>query len=160
MSLKRTIYHIAGKDYESQDVVEFTFFIQRVSINNFLNLEFFKHYKIRSLPYKIGEWTIDYMHTNVDAAILPIIIKTFAFNLAEVLNLLGISDRHDIDTPYLYVRNIELRAKQSIKHERYNGIHVFDPKTKSSYLTSNSPKKIEGQQSIINGKLWRKYIKK
>jgi len=160
MSLKRTVYRIAGKDYEESDLVTFTFFVQRVSINNFLNLKYFKERKVRDLAIEIGEFTIDNVHTNVDAAIKPITIHAYASTLAEIFSMIGITSHHDIEKSDIYVRNRELRAVDTVRHERYNGISVFDPVTKKTRMVSGAPKKIEGRQAIINGKLWRRYSAK
>jgi len=160
MSLKRTVYHFAGKDYEATDIVEFTFFVQRVPINNFLNLNYAPHRQVRKKVRHIGSFLIDHAHTNVDAAIKPIIVRCMAATLFLILEKLGMHNYSDIDNMRTYVRNRDLRAKQSVTHDRYNGIHVFDPITKSSWLASGAPKKIEGKQAVINGKLWRKYIVK
>lgn len=160
MNLKRTVYHVAAKDYEANELIEFTFFIQRVSINNFLNLTFSEsrpNLKVRTFVKMIGEFTIDFHNTNVDPAIRPIIVRCYPGTLLEILHKIGLKDWSELDTNYLYIRNTNLRALKSVQYTRYNGIHVFDPKTKRSWLTSNSPQKIQGSQAIINGKLWRKY---
>lgn len=156
MHLKRTVYHIAGKDYEQNEVIEFHFNIQRVSINNFLNLAYAGH-QVRHYVIGIGGWFNDNHHTTVDSAMKAIRVRCYASMLYNILQSLGFNWHNELNTLSLTVRNVELRAVPRIHHERYNGILVFDPKTKRSWLTSNSPRKIIGTQSIINGKLWRKY---
>jgi hypothetical protein len=162
MHLKRTVYHIAGKDYESTEMIEFTFYIQRVSINNFLNLEYYPNVfcKVRRLVKNIGDFEIDFQHTNVDSAMRPITICCMIQHLFVILQHVGIKEWHSLDTISLWVRNSNLRAVQHCNKTRYNGISVFDPTTKKQKYTSGSPKKIEGRQAIINGKLWRKYYTK
>lgn len=160
MNLKRTIYHIAGKDYESTDILEFTFFVQVVSVENFLNIEpyaNFAKFKIRHAVRHIGKAFIDHMRTNTDRSMKPIIVRCSAETLCLIFDKLGIKEWHSVDALCLYVRKGELRAYDGHKDHVYNGISVFDPKTKKSWLTSGTPKKIIGRQAIINGKLWRKY---
>jgi hypothetical protein len=160
MNLKRTVYHIAGKDYESTDMIEFTFHIQRVSIQNFLNLEYYPNSicKVRRLVKSMGQFENDYQHTNVDTAMKAITIRCIVHYLFAILEHVGKKEWHSLESLKMNVRNAKLRAVQHCNHTRYNGISVFDPITKSQYYTSGSSRKIEGRQAIINGKLWRKYI--
>jgi hypothetical protein len=157
MNLKRTVYHLAGKDYEANDVIIFEFDVQRVSISNFLNLSFSGH-QVRRFVKSISGYFLDSHHTTVDNRMKRITVRAYASMIYNILEALGMDWYHAVETLHLRVRNVNLRKVKSVTHERYNGISVFDPITKKQYYTSNSPKKIVGRQAIINGKLWRRYL--
>lgn len=164
MQLKRAVYHLAGKDYEQNDMVEFTFHLQRVSINNFLNIELYENYpnfKVRNLVKSFGrEFFNDHQHTTTDGKLRSFVVKCSAAHLFLLLNKIGIKEWHSVENMELYVRKGDLRAYEGVIDSRYAGIYVFNPKTKSGHFTSNVPKRIIGRQAIINGKLWRKYYDK
>jgi hypothetical protein len=160
MNLKRTVYHFAGNDYEATDIITFVFYVQRVSINNFLNLNYSDYSTgliVRNMNYSIGDFELDYQHTNVDRAIKAITITCTAAALFLLLKKLGKKEWQSQETRIMFIRKSELRSVQYVADKKFNGISVFDPVTKKQWYTSGSPKKIEGRQAIINGKLWRKY---
>jgi hypothetical protein len=163
MNLKRTVYHIAGKDYEATQIIEFTFFVQRVSVHNFLNIEpyaNFSKFQVRHIVKHVGNFFADHIHTTTDGLMKPIVVRCSAETLCLIFEKLGIKEWNSVDALTLYVRKGDLRAYDGYAAKSYNGISVFDPKTKKSWLTSGAPKKIIGRQAIINGKLWRKYLSK
>ena len=154
MSLKRTVYRFAGNDYEQNQVVKFDFNVQRVSIQNFLNLLT----DCRIFNKTISkEYFQDNHRTDTDGLMKFISVKCYPEKLVQMLNSLGINDFNNVEKCYINVRHHFLRAYDGVKNTRYDGISVYDPKTRKTYFRSNSPVLIEGNQKIINGKLWRKY---
>lgn len=155
MKMKRTVYHIAGNDYQPHNLVMLTFLVQRVSIQNFLK-KAREHY-LRVLNY--GNYIEDYQPTYTDNVLKPLTLKGTANNMAEFANFLGVTDIDEL-RENMYIRQCSLRARDGDKfrNKRYNGFSCFDPATKIITFKSNAPRKIEGRQAVINGKLWRKYL--
>lgn len=157
MQLKRAIYHIAGRDYESNQPVIFTFNIQRVSIENFLNLEVRKSITVRNYVITVSDYFNDYQHTSVDNKMKAITVKCFPETLCIILEHIGVSEYNDVYNCVLNVRNSKLRAIQHLSKKLDKKYSCFDPVKKSFKLVSNTPLKINGRMAIINGKLWRRY---
>jgi len=123
-TLKREIYHFNGKDYENFDYVELTFLIQRVSIQNFINIV---KNQINAWIDKIDSNFIEDFHpTNVDNNMKKIIVKASAFAMYEIVKKLGKQDYSEVLNNW-YIRNHELRAydyfsvKNRYKKSLFNG---------------------------------------
>lgn len=153
MKMTRIVYHIAGKDYEEHQTVTLTFFIQTVSIQNFLSLVKLNHCYVDSYDNKIIN---DSQITHTNGLLRKFKIKGFSPNITKLAIALGKYNHNTLDDNW-YVRNASLRSTTGLK-PRYNGYTMFDPITKKTTFKSNAPAKLKGKQTIINGKLWRKYI--
>jgi hypothetical protein len=123
-TLKREIYHFNGKDYEKFDYVELTFFVQRVSIQNFINI--IKN-QVNAWIDKISSDFIEDFHpTNVDNNIKKIIVKASAFAMYEIVKKLGKNDHSEVLNNW-FIRNHSLRAcgffsaKNRYKKSLFNG---------------------------------------
>ena len=81
----------------------------------------------------------------------------YARNMVTFLYGLGYSKHSEVTCSTFNVIKFSFR-EPSTKGMRYKGLLCFDPETKIWEMKSNSPIKIEGNQKVINGKLWRKYF--
>jgi hypothetical protein len=145
-NLKRIVYHIAGNDYESFDSLTIRVNLQYVSIENVKKL-------VKELMLKIspaGKTISDYPFN-----LKPFNLTGHAENIYLFLSKIGFKDHSEVRDS-INIRNTELRMPTR-RGIRYLGISCYDPILHTWELKSNSPKSINGRQSIINGKLWRKY---
>lgn len=155
--MTRTVYHIAGKDYEKNAECELTFNVLAVSIHNFLTIA-----KQEGCHVKwFGKIYTDSQRTTTNGDIKTIILRAYSpVYLINLAKKLGKKDWDCLDNNW-NIRNSELRAQghatNRFANHRYTGILVFDPLTKNTKLVSNSPVKILGKQLIFSGKLYRKY---
>lgn len=104
-TLKREMYHFNGKDYERFDLVELTFNVQRISLENFLNT-----IRLNYCNYFIGNYFEDSLHTWVDNKMKPIKVSGFAYKMYEVVKSIGFSDYNEI-LDNIFVRKHELRKE-------------------------------------------------
>ena len=154
MKMKRTVYHFDGKDYEEGSLIEITFNIQAVSIQNFLN-EAKKH---RLHVKSFGNLFEDYQRTSTDGLMKKFIFWGNINNFVEFAQFLGKPEWQELNNNW-YIRNCNLRAYDfgRYRNYRYDGIMCYDPCTHKSELKSNAPCPIPGNQVLFNGKLWRKF---
>lgn len=143
-TLKRTVYHIAGKDYESNQVITMTFNLQIVSIQTILDLAKSKQLKVVSFGQPQPDYPI---------MLKSFVLRGFAFQVALFLADLGVKDHNEVFDNFT-VRHHAFRRERI--RSRCDGISCYDPQTHITTMKSNSPVKIEGRQQIINGKLWRR----
>ena len=141
MKMTRTVYHFAGKDYETNQTVNFNFILPRNSIQSFLVLCAEKGIRIKPIT-----------KTFTDGSKL---IETYSFpeNLASLCNHLGKRDWHEVLNGWQLTHSI-LRVEKPSK--KYFGYMCYNPQTKTTELKSNSPFVIKGKQQVFNGKLWRR----
>lgn len=146
-AMKRIVYHFDGKDYSSFQRVYLTFKIQETSIQNVLELAKSHYVRVKSFKRElISEY--------------PQMLKCFelycfAEDMYKFLESIGFKESSEVYDNVI-IRHHKFRMP-SRKGRRYNGISCYNPKLHTWELKSNSPEKIVGKQSIINGKLWRKY---
>lgn len=154
MQMTRTVYHIAGNDYNTNDSVTITFNVLAVSIQNFLLLV----KESRCYVASFGQIFTDNQQTTTNGDMKTFKIKGAARNMVELAKKLGKKDFDNFNDNW-NIRNSALRAKDFTRctNTRFNGLSVFDPVTKITTFKSNSPVKMIGRQQVIGGKLWRKY---
>jgi hypothetical protein len=123
-TLKREMYHFDGKDYERFDSVELIFFVQRVSIQNFINIV---KNQINAWIYKIdSKFIADFHPTHVDSNLKEITVRASAFAMYEIVKKLGKTDYSEIQNRW-FIRNASLRAydfytaKNRYKKSLFNG---------------------------------------
>lgn len=153
MKMIRTIYHIAGKDYEGNQKAELTFNVQTISIDNFLKIAKESHCFVKSYSSVFNDSQITYTNGAMKSITLFAWSPLFICILAQKL---GKKEWNCIDENW-NIRNTELRSTKHKSQTRYNGVLCFDPATKATKLISNSPIKIIDRQVIFNGKLYRKF---
>ena len=153
-SLKRTVYHIDGKDYESNEVITLKFNIQRVSIQTILEKANDCYIHVKSFAKEYNEYHGTVVYPDVNCKVF--VLGGYVSNMANFLISLGYSEYSEINRGFFNIIHSCYRKPSNIG-QRYKGIICFDPITKAWEMKSNSPSKINGNQSIINGKLWRRY---
>lgn len=143
MKMIRTVYHFDGKDYQENEVVEFSFFLPRNSIQSFREV-----CNIKSCRHIISK---DFQSDNTKR----ITVRTFPSRLVDLCQYLGKKDWDE-------VRNVWTVTNSFLRHERhtkkYYGYMCYNPQTHTTELKTNSPFVIKGNQQIFHGKLWRRII--
>lgn len=157
MKMKRTVYHIDGKDYEEGSYISLSFNVQSVSIQNFLN----EAKKFHLYVNKFGNFFRDFQPTTTNGFLKNFELWGRVDCFCDFANFLGKREWQELNNNW-YIRNCSLRAYNfgKYKNTRYDGIMCYDPKNHTWELKSNSPCPIPANQVIFNGKIWRKYYHK
>lgn len=151
MRNQRIVYHIDGKDYEANEMVNLTIRTYCVSIQNVKNLLEKHKIKIKNIGNKRLEPLNQY---NVSET-KEIQIFGWPENLVSFFQQeMHVNEWSEINNNF-NIRNNVFKAFGRKLQNRINFYEVFDPITKKTAIRSNAPVKIE-KQSVLNGKLWRK----
>lgn len=141
MKMIRTVYHIDGKDYQENEMVEFSFFLPRNSIQSFKEVCMAK----RCFYTTAKEFQSD--------GTKKITVRTYPDRLADLCQYLGKKNQDEVRSVWT-VTNSFLRHER--KPKKYYGYMCYDPNRKTTELKTNSPFVIKGNQEIFHGKLWRR----
>jgi hypothetical protein len=146
MFLKRTVYHIDGNDYNQFQSVSLNIIAPVISIETIRKI---------LVGNKLST-TIDKETFCMDNRIKckQIKIKGYACNLYDFLKVIGVKDNSEV-RDNLYIRHNEF--KKIVYKPLPIRFSCFDPSTKVTKFTHNSPKVIN-KQEIIHNKLWRKLV--
>ena len=147
MSLKRTIYRIAGKDYEQNEwVTNYTILTPKNSTQVIKQLIKKHKLNIKSIAN----------HSTFEDEAKKIVISGFPSNICELFeqefNLNDYSNLRDNFT----ARNNCFKLPSKSLIDRVNFYSKFNPKTRTTEIKANAPIKMETKQAVLNGMLWRK----
>lgn len=141
-TLKREIFHIAGKDYEKHEQIEFTFKIEKSCIETFFEQTGLKAYII---SFK-EEGSLHKAFT----------VRAFTYQVVKALNLLGLQDWAEIWYNFLTINHSKFRKPSRRIFDRINFYSVYNPTAHTTEIKSNSPIKMNQKQAILGKQLWRK----
>ena len=150
--MRKVIYVFNDKDYSHNNIVNLTFYVQRISIENFIKLA-----KSNGLCWKIDKDLFkDNHHTNTDGYMKTVIIRGFASSMFRFLISLGFHEHSNIYDG-ISIRHNNLRNEKINNRIKWDQVYIkFNSITKETKFVYNTPFKINriSKQGKI---LWRRF---
>lgn len=150
--MRRIVYTFDNKDYNYNSYVRLNFYVQRISINNFI-----LRAKENGLSWKVDKNMFkDFHPTNTDGYMKSVVIYGFASSMFRFLISLGFNE-HSVIMDNIYIRHNSLRNNKISNRIKWENIYVkFNSITKTTKFVYSTPFKIK-RMSKQGKVLWRRF---